>query len=180
MFNKSDKNLLIVAHPDDEILFAYSAITNGGFWKVICCTNKSNPVRSKEFNHIMKNLNIDHEMWDYPDVWGGGFPEVALKEDIIKSAANFNNIVTHSAHGEYGHSQHKALYSMINSIVNSNMYSFGHDLEQLKFRELQNKIKLLELYNSQYMLDAYDWYDSKDRSNNIIKYVVSEGFKRIK
>ena len=44
------KSVCVVAHPDDETLFAAGAIIrSGGDWTVICCsTPESDPIRDRK------------------------------------------------------------------------------------------------------------------------------------
>ena len=57
--------LMIVAHPDDEILWGYSYLTsNSKSWKVICLTSAQNKTRVNEFKTVMSKLNINnYEIW---------------------------------------------------------------------------------------------------------------------
>jgi hypothetical protein len=55
---------MIVAHPDDEVLFGGSQLITEKNWKVVCVTNGNNTKRSFEFGSVMKLLNLDYEIWD--------------------------------------------------------------------------------------------------------------------
>src|SRR3989304_6470176 len=60
-------NFMIVAHPDDEILWGFNYLKNKPYlWKVICLTCATNKTRVKEFETTMKNLGIqNYEIWDH-------------------------------------------------------------------------------------------------------------------
>ena len=63
-------NLLIVAHPDDETIFAGNSLLTYGFiHKVICVTNGDNTVRRSEFESVMKRVKVDYEIWNFHDEW---------------------------------------------------------------------------------------------------------------
>ena len=172
-------NIMIVCHPDDDIIFGYSAlIQNPQSWHVICVTNSSNLVRSSEFHYVMSKIGCSHEMWDYPDVWGGSFPENELKERLRLVVAKFDNVLTHNADGEYGHSQHRALSQIVSSIVGKNLYVFGKSNKLLSFDILSAKLELLKKYKSQYDLSTYDWYDQSDEYNTMLSFIVSESFTK--
>ena len=66
--NNFDK-LIIVAHPDDEMLFFGDLIINNlSTITILCLTNSSNIIRAKEFITVMNYCNIyNYEMWDYID-----------------------------------------------------------------------------------------------------------------
>lgn len=176
IFNSTQNNVMIVAHPDDEILFGYSALVSGGKWTVICCTNRSNDIRSKEFYKLMNHIGVEPVMLDYKDEWGGEFP-AELGEELSRLICNYDNIVTHNEMGEYGHSQHKSLNKIVSNITTKNLYCFGSagDGSPLPFRILKDKVELLSMYDSQYALDAYDWSDG---NSCMIKYVANESFMK--
>jgi LmbE family N-acetylglucosaminyl deacetylase len=46
MQNKTNK-LMIVSHPDDEVIFGGSALLEEEGWRVVCLTNGNNPLRRK-------------------------------------------------------------------------------------------------------------------------------------
>lgn len=105
--------LMIVAHPDDEILFGGSQLFEPG-WKVVCVTNADNPVRCLEFNKIMRILNCDFEIWSYPDRFHTLFDEKIsfdLQQTII--GRSYSKIVTHNFDGEYGHPHHIQLHRIL-------------------------------------------------------------------
>ena len=61
--------LLIVAHPDDESLFAGSLLMTQNNWKVICVTCGYDDIRKSEFKTAMKFANIKNfEIWEYEDI----------------------------------------------------------------------------------------------------------------
>ena len=68
-FNKlKPTKLMIVAHPDDEILWGGMNLLIGSGWHLIVCTNKKNKVRVKELNNTLKHLGIYKlDMFDIPD-----------------------------------------------------------------------------------------------------------------
>lgn len=151
--NKSQsKNLMIVAHPDDEIVFGGKELFNGN-WKVVCVTNattksqnkftliKSN--RKKEFIKAMKKLKCSYEIWDHEDsLFSADWNKKILIENLkrILTEEKYNMIVTHNLNGEYGHIQHKQISKLIHKLNPPNLYVFENDTQIINpyFFELKN------------------------------------------
>ena len=56
--------VLFVDHPDDEILFFSKQLLNKKDLLVICMTNGDNKVRSQEFRKLMKEIDIEYQIWN--------------------------------------------------------------------------------------------------------------------
>ena len=51
---KKVKNLMIVAHPDDELVFGGAELIKYGIlYKVVCISYKNNKIRAKEFENVI-------------------------------------------------------------------------------------------------------------------------------
>jgi LmbE family N-acetylglucosaminyl deacetylase len=179
------KHMLIVAHPDDEILFSYISLTLcPADWYVVCLTNYDNPVRAEEFRTVQRHLGTSWNIYDFPDQWDDDFSSRRKEiRDILTweiQKTNPDTVTTHNESGEYGHSQHKALHHIVKELVHENLWVFGEWMMPLSFNTLKAKIDTLELYKSQCDLNAFDWYDQVNPDNNLGKYVGSEGRIRIK
>lgn len=160
---------MIVAHPDDEIIFGGAFLLADKGWKVICVTNGRNKTRSKEFRKVMKDIGAEYEMWDYKDKWGGDFNRKALKKDIervLKNSPEINMIVTHSKRGEYGHTQHKALHEIVKEIAPDKLYIFKRSKQKLERGLLKQKYRLLKRYKSQ----DIGWLKKYIEYENVRKY----------
>ncbi|MCM3782125.1 PIG-L family deacetylase [Neobacillus mesonae] len=144
--------LMIVAHPDDEIIFGGASLISEKGWKVVCVTNGGNKVRSKEFSKVMRDVGAEYEMWSYKDKWGGSFDRKALKKDILKVLQDHPQIikiVTHNKRGEYGHTQHRALHEIVKEIAQERLFIFKRSKHKLDRKMLKQKYKLLQRYKSQ-------------------------------
>ena len=126
---------MLIAHPDDEILFGYSDIYYN-YCTIICFTNKNNKIRSNEFNECMNNLLICNNIKNHimlplidsmknnwcgissfnppfapglkPGRQGGITNEYIYNKyinEIIKDSV-YDLIISHDSEGEYGHIQH--------------------------------------------------------------------------
>lgn len=185
--SKEVNKLMIVAHPDDELVFGGAElIKHGTQYKVVCISNKNNKIRSKEFECVMKQLNVgSYEMWDFQDslqdyIYG-------LDEFLTYEPKPFKNllskkwekIVTHNPIGEYGHPKHKRLFETIKKICD-NFYVFGKDKNKLPEDILKKKLKLLKLYKTQQESinqlknKNQSWSKSKADSNYIEHEIITK------
>lgn len=161
--NKNNYNkLMIVAHPDDELIFGGRELIAESGWKVVCITcgsllsnNKlrpcSNNIRKKEFKNVMDNLNCSYEIWDYEDsLFNDKWNETLLSNDLFKiiNEKPYQKIVTHNLDGEYGHVQHKKISKLVHDLKPNNLYVFGYDTKQIN-PYLNKLYSLLKLYSSQ-------------------------------
>ena len=153
------KNLMVVAHPDDEIIFGYTQLMNKlADWTVLCVTNGDNKERSREFKNIMKKIGVKYEIWDYLDVWDNkSFWDIEQLSIRIKKflELGFDNILTHNKDGDYGHTQHKILFEIISEIVtDENLFCFDISNISLDSKVLKNKLDTLSLYKTQFKRDS--------------------------
>ena len=98
---KQFKNLMIVAHPDDETLWGGANLYNDKYF-VVCLTNGFNNQRTNDFRKILKFTKNRDIILDYPDLqdsirdnWSE--VEIGIVKDIT-TVLNYNNwdkIVTH-------------------------------------------------------------------------------------
>lgn len=160
---------MIVAHPDDESIFGGATLLQEKGWKVVCLTNGDHPVRSKEFRKAMEYARTDCEMWCYPDQWMGDFNRKKLSKDIgrVLKQDNYEKVVTHGPFGEYGHTQHQALFEIVSRLVSKNLYVFEKTDEIIDLTLLRKKLRLLKFYKSQDIIPYRE-------------YVVYEGLRRVK
>jgi len=109
---KTVKVLMIVAHPDDEVIFGFrDLILNDTY--VICMTNGSNEIRRKEFFNSMKISGANGFMYDLPDdtlllaneTWPSAEEFYNTIKQIIRQT-KYEIVVSHGGDGEYGHPQH--------------------------------------------------------------------------
>lgn len=157
--NKDNINkLMIVAHPDDELIFGGRELICEPGWKVICVTNatlKSNykldpystNIREDEFISVMNALDCAYEMWDYESfLFNANWDETQFMNDLIRviNERDYKKIVTHNLQGEYGHVQHRKISKMIHSLKLNNLYVFGYDMNQKNpyVNELETFLKL--------------------------------------
>ncbi len=140
--------LMIVAHPDDEVLFG-GGLLLGGDWFVICMTNGSNKIRRAEFENVMDVTKSAFLMLDHPDI-KEQFNKKHLTNDIrtILNSSDWSMVVTHGPNGEYGHQHHIQIHEAVNEIV-ENLWCFDFNGPLLSDAIWQNKLDLINIYESQ-------------------------------
>jgi hypothetical protein len=105
--------LMVVAHPDDELLFGGTQLFEPG-WKVVCVTNGGNKTRSIEFSRLMQELNCAYEMWDFVDNYSLPLdPKVAEELQKTLAGKSYQKVLTHNKDGEYGHPHHIQIHEIL-------------------------------------------------------------------
>jgi len=115
MDKQAKKVAIIVAHPDDETLWAGGIILSNPSWNcfIACLSRKDDPDRSPKFNHVLKILGATGKMGDLDD----GPEQTPLAENEVEAAIlqllpaiHFDLVITHSINGEYTrHRRHEEI-----------------------------------------------------------------------
>lgn len=103
---KSKSVALIIAHPDDEILWAGGTILSHPAWNcfIVCLCRGSDKDRAPKFYKILKILNAEGTMGDLDD----GPEQSPLDEQVLENTIlkllppkHFDLVITHNPQGEY-------------------------------------------------------------------------------
>lgn len=98
--------MLIVAHPDDETLWAAGTLLSEPSWQcfVCCLCRKNDPDRAPKFYKALKLLGASGIMGDLDD----GPEQKPLSDDLVKQSilrlipdVDYDLIITHNPNGEY-------------------------------------------------------------------------------
>jgi LmbE family N-acetylglucosaminyl deacetylase len=124
------KALLVVAHADDETIFAGGLILSSRKteWTIICC-NPQGGIREKEFQSACqflseKSKNSIMLVLLNPRKHNGAI-ETIPSEQLKPYVKGYNFVLTHNREGEYGCEDHKKVHhAVIDSIGNSNTWVF--------------------------------------------------------
>lgn len=177
--------LMIVAHPDDDILWGGAHLIEDNYL-VVCITCGTNKTRVNEFKQVMSKTNDKYIMLGYPDKTNGERDNWnSSKENMMKDLEEIINlkdwdlIVVHNPDGEYGHQHHKMASQFVTSLVSdkSKLYYFGHyyskdniaahedEMSSIDGKTLEKKVRIIGLYKSQsfiqttfdHMFEHEDW-----------------------
>lgn len=156
-FNKVD-TLIIVAHPDDELLFFSKYLLNYQNILVLCMTNGGNRVRLCEFTDIMKFIGCKYKIFNFKDSQYIEWDEKKVLKKINKflKIKKWKKVITHNREGEYGHIQHKQLNKIIRNLKLENIYTSNSEEPLVKMKnklsnsEYEKKVGLAnKFYKSQ-------------------------------
>jgi hypothetical protein len=158
------KNLMVVAHPDDETIFGFAQLAlTPTKWTVVCVTNGDHPVRRQEFIEVSRVLGVESRIWRFKDERWAAFPEddtqqIASEIQEICRHENIDNVLTHGVVGEYGHSQHRALHQIVRqaaTVGGGGIYTFAKDELPLPHDVLEWKLNSLKIYKTQDILPQH-------------------------
>jgi LmbE family N-acetylglucosaminyl deacetylase len=98
---------VIVAHPDDETLWAGGLILMhpGCRWTVVALCRASDPDRAPKFRRVLALLGAAGDLGDLDDgADQASLPDGAVAQAVVgllPSGARFDLVLTHGPHGEY-------------------------------------------------------------------------------
>ena len=166
--NQYDK-LMIVAHPDDEILWGGANLYRHKYF-IVCVTNGDNAIRANEFKKILNFTKCGGIMLNYTDLEDNRISKwLEIQNGIIKdltliiSYKHWEKIVTHGPEGTTGHYQHIKISNFVSEITKANnkfniLYYFEKfykkqmipkNLRIINKKDLEVKLKEVEIYQSQ-------------------------------
>jgi LmbE family N-acetylglucosaminyl deacetylase len=142
---KSKTVAIIVAHPDDETLWAGGNILSHPSWKcfIICLCRKSDKDRASKFYDALKILKSDGVIGDLDD----GPEQKPLDEKEVESAIlnllplrHFDLVISHNPSGEYTrHIRHeetgKAVIKLwhVGKISTNELWTFAYEDSNKKY-----------------------------------------------
>ena len=144
------KNVMIVAHPDDETLWGGANIYKESYF-IVCLTNGYNLPRANDFREILKFTRNGGIILNYPDKqylnksyiysnWSEVKNGILKDLSIVITYKNWEKIVTYGPDGTTGHPHHIKVYEYVTQIAKyCNKYGILYYFE--KFYE-KNKIPL--------------------------------------
>lgn len=154
---ETQQGYLIVAHPDDETIFAAGFLLRTG-WPVTCLTTpERDPWRAEQFLDACKVLGVCGTIHD--------------QRENGKTVLVFNGrpegiIISHGFTGEYGHPHHIQVYDHFKPNISFG-YPSGEFILELTPEEQKTKLKAMQCYTEKWKdyLDIFpvwerEFYDS--------------------
>ena len=132
---------VVVAHPDDEVLWAGGLLSRYRGFVVICCSIPfRDPERAICFFNAMRVLGHHPILLPFHEKSA----DIRLEHLNYLDLTPFKNIITHNAHGEYGHLHHVQLNDYILNNFRGKIYAFGFGKGsiQLRFTEQEQALKM--------------------------------------
>lgn len=115
------KALMIVAHPDDEIIWAGGLILQNPDWEwtVFSLCRADDPDRAPKFEKVCKNLNAQAIITNLDDKSPQPLSKESIKEVILEkiSQKKYEKIFTHGSNGEYGHIRHIEIHRVVKELM---------------------------------------------------------------
>lgn len=168
--NLADYNkLMIVAHPDDELLWGGAHLIEDDYL-VVCLTSGNKRVRREEFENVITNTEDKGLILAYPDKinmrkskWRFCKNQIARDLETILNYKDWEEVVTHNEKGEYGHIQHIMTHNLVAAAYSktdcqARRYFFGDyyvvdrmpdELESVKWEDYKKKREIARNYQSQ-------------------------------
>lgn len=161
--------VMIVAHPDDELLWGGGHLIEDDYL-VVCVTRGNDDVRRAEFEAVLAATGDKGLILSYPDKIGHERSDWKLwREDIEADIATvlrykeWELVVSHNKKGEYGHQQHVMTHESVakeyeKTGCQAKLYWFGkyyafdkvpYDLEEMEKLVYNEKREIAKLYKSQ-------------------------------
>ncbi len=179
--------VMIVAHPDDDMIWGGSHLIDDGYL-VVCITCGAREDRVLEFKNVMNATDDKYIMLDYPDKtngerdnWNTVYSDITKDIERILAMKDWKLIVTHNENGEYGHIHHKMTHSIVKSVYENNyldkdnLYFFGKYYKADKIDEVKDNLEEIseENYNKKDEI-IYKYYTSQksvaDGLHHMFKY----------
>ena len=162
MLQLTTKNVaIIVAHPDDEVLWVGGTILTNPLWKcfVVCLCRKSDSDRAPKFYKSIAALNAEGHIGDLDD----GPDQKPLDDNVVEHtllelmpSRHFDLIITHNPLGEYTkHIRHEEVSKAVIRLWN------------------EEKISTNELWTFAYE-DGHKKYFPRAIEKNTIYHVIPE------
>ena len=141
----------VVAHPDDEVLWAGGLLQRGD-WTVICCSiPRRDPIRAWNFFKCCDVLGVKTKLLPFEE----SEPDTLLGQLNLLDLDQYDVVFTHNAKGEYGHFHHQQVHKHVVQNYEGRIFTFGYGSSEGKYQwtnklsevETDIKMKALQCYS---------------------------------
>lgn len=175
--NKKAKKLMIVAHPDDDVIWGGGHLMDGDYF-VVCITNGRNDTRKPEFEKMLEKSGNSGYILEYPDKvagerddWTNVWDKIESDIERIMKCKDWDLIVTHNKDGEYGHQHHKYTHSIVTEIYDKNslktvLFNFGVYYSKAKLPDHEDKMTKMYDKQIEFKNELVKVYESQESTVN--------------
>lgn len=151
--NPAVSRLLVLAHADDESLFASGLVLRyPGPWTLVCCSIPYNePVRAWKFFDACAAMGVQGRLIPWAEKRNKPLDHLEELNPLLDQAGF---VVTHGAVGEYGHAGHVSVHRHIAARCPEKMLCIGFGMTgvekmavSLTDAEWERKLTVLRSYN---------------------------------
>lgn len=156
----SARALLVVAHPDDEVIWCGGLLLRYPRveWDVLCCSvPRRDPVRALKFREACVRLGATRSRV-YPVAESATYDLLPLPPVDF---AEYRTVVTHGETGEYGHLHHRSIHYGVVATAPQTMHLITMAARRRRRGELLDQVIELtaeEVARKVYALQAYDHF----------------------
>jgi LmbE family N-acetylglucosaminyl deacetylase len=182
--NASDSDkptaLVIVAHPDDEVIFfaglILDRVASGFSVDVLSVTGRFFPsamtsTRGAELRRACWKLGCRAMMFDVADTPGHlRMDQVRKRLKALKERYSYDEVYTHGLWGEYGHQHHRDVCLAVHQVFADGVFSLAGPLQSDRTMELTKealklKRQIASVYYSQPF--AAEWCSAQERFTTV-------------
>jgi hypothetical protein len=124
------KGLVVVAHPDDEFLFAHNLVKQelDIDWTILCITHAPDSDRGQKFSSSCMLIGATPEYLCLEDI-SGKHLDFSLIEypGITRFFKTFDMVYTHNKLGEYGNIHHQDCYRWVTVNYSGELWVFAYN-----------------------------------------------------